>query len=159
MINIIASVGKNHELGRNGNLIWYIKDDLIFFRNLTINHDIIMGRKTFESLPRVLDKRHHVVLTRGDIDNEEVEVSSDIKALILRYKNKDVFVIGGASIYKAFINYSDNIYLTEIDDECAGADTFFPKFNKDDFYREILKDGYDEKLDIKYKHVLYKKKR
>jgi len=159
MINIIASVGKNNEIGKNGDLIWHIKDDLIFFRNMTIAHDIIMGRRTFESLPKLLDRRHHIVLTRGSIDNKKIEITTDIKALILRYKDKDAFVIGGASIYQEFIDYSDNIYLTEIEDECLDADAFFPNFNKDDFDRKVLKDCQDKKLNITYKHVLYKRKK
>ena len=158
MINIIASVGKNGELGINGNLIWHIKDDLIFFRNMTLNHDIIMGRKTFESLPKLLDRRNHIVLTRGKIDNDNIEVCNNIKALVTRYQNKDAFVIGGASIYREFIDYCENIYLTEIDDICENADTFFPEFDKSDYFKVILKRGYDRKLDVRYNHALYKRR-
>lgn len=158
MLNIIASVGKNNELGKNGNLIWHIREDLIFFRNMTINHDIIMGRKTFESLPRLLDKRNHIVLTKGNIDNKDVETVQDIKILIMRYKDKDAFIIGGSSIYQQFLEYALNIYLTEIDSICTEADTFFPEFNKENYKRKVLRIDYDDKLKIGYSHVLYKKK-
>ena len=158
MINIIASVGENNELGRKGKLIWPIREDLLFFRDKTIDHDIVMGRKTFESLPKLLDRRHHVVLTRGKINNDEVETRCDILALITRYQDKDAFVIGGETIYRQFIDYAENIYLTEIDDTCESADAFFPEFDKENYTVDILKSGYDKKLDVKYTHVLYRRR-
>ncbi len=158
MINLIASTGQNRELGKNGKLIWPIKDDLRYFRSVTIDHDIIMGRKTFESLPKLLDRRHHIVLTRNKIDNIEVEVENNIKALIARYKDIDAFVIGGASIYKQFIDYAENIYLTEIEATCEQADAYFPNFDKEKYIKEIIKENYDDKNNLKYNYVLYKRR-
>lgn len=158
MINIIAAVGKNNELGKDGSLIWPIEEDLKFFREKTIGHSIIMGRKTFESLPKLLDGRKHIVLTKSNKVIPNVEVRSYIKGIVMEFKNKDAFVIGGESIYNIFIPYSENIYLTEIDAECKKADIYFPKFDKDKYIKEIISENHDEKLDLNYRHVLYKRR-
>ena len=78
-ISMIASVGKNNELGKDNNLIWRFKEDLKFFREITTGHVIVMGRKTFESLPRMLPNRHHVVITSKDNFNDEIEVFKNIE--------------------------------------------------------------------------------
>lgn len=158
MINIIASVGQNNELGKKGDLIWPIKQDLKFFREKTIGHDVIMGRKTFESLPKLLDNRRHIVLSNKNLVIPNAEVRSYIKGLVMDYRDKDAFVIGGESIYRSFLEYAKNIYLTEIDDTCIDADTFFPYFDKSKYNREIIDEEYDNVLDLKYKHVIYKKR-
>lgn len=158
MINMIASVGQNYELGKNGNLIWPIKKDLKFFRDKTIDHDIVMGRKTFESLPKMLDRRKHIVLTKSNIVIPNAEVRSYIRGIIIDYKDKDVFIIGGSSIYKSFIDYASNIYLTEIEDTCKDADAYFPKFDKEKYERQVIDEDYDEDLKLKYSHVLYKRR-
>lgn len=158
MINMIASVGKNYELGKDGKLIWRVKKDLEFFREKTINHDIIMGRKTFDSLPKLLDGRKNIILTRSNKIIPGAEIRSYIRGIILDYRDKDAFIIGGENVYKSFIDYASNIYLTEIDDECKDADAYFPKFDKEKFNRELLDEDYDDKLDVSYRHVLYKRR-
>lgn len=158
MINIIASVGQNREIGKKGKLIWSIKEDLKYFRNVTIDHDIIMGRKTFESLPKILDRRHHIVLTKNQIDSEKVETQSNIKALLTRFENKDAFIIGGQSIYEQFIDFAQNIYLTEIEATCKEADAFFPNFDKEKYIKEIIKENYDKQTNLKYTFTLYKRR-
>ena len=158
MINIIASVGQNNELGKKGDLIWPIKKDLKFFREKTIGHDIIMGRKTFESLPKLLEKRKHIILTRSNKIIPNAEIRSYVRGIVLDYRDKDAFVIGGQSVYRSFIDYASNIYLTEIDDMCKDADAYFPKFDKKKYIREIIDEDYDEKYDVNYRHVLYKRR-
>lgn len=158
MINLIASTGQNNELGKSGKLIWPIKEDLKFFREKTIGHDIIMGRKTFESLPKLLEKRKHIVLTRGKITIPNVEIRNDIKNLITEYKNKDAFVIGGSTVYKQFIKYAQNIYLTEIEAIDLDADAFFPVFDKEKYIKTTLDEKYDETYKVNYKHILYKRR-
>lgn len=157
-INIIAAIGKNYELGKNGDLIWKLKGDMKFFRETTIGHTIVMGRKTYESLPKVLPKRKNIVISTNNILNDEIEMYKSIKDFLLKYKDIDeeIFIIGGASIYREFIDMSSKIYLTEIDDYDNSADVYFPKFNKNEFDKEILASKKEDL--ISYKHVLYKRK-
>ena len=112
MINMIAAVGQNNEIGKNGELIWPIREDLKFFRETTKGYPVIMGRKTFDSLPKVLDGRRNIVLTRQNIVLPNAEVRSYIRGLITEFKNIDAFVIGGESVYREFMPYTENIYLT-----------------------------------------------
>ena len=156
--SIIAAIGKNNELGKNNDLIWHLPGDLKFFKETTTGKTIIMGRRTFESLPRMLPNRHHIVISSSNDFPEEVEVFNSLESLLEKYKDikDELFVIGGASIYKLFLDYADKLYLTEIDAECKDAEAYFPKFNKSDFNREELLENEDN--GIKYKHVLYKRK-
>ena len=158
-LSIIAAIGKNNELGLNNNLIWHLKGDMKFFKETTIGHTIIMGRKTFESLPQLLEERKHIVLSRNNINIPNIEVFHTIEEFLSNYINTDeeIFNIGGASVYQSLLEYTDKIYLTEIE-KTAKADAYFPTFNKKDFESEILNKKTDEKTGIKYKHVLYKRR-
>ena len=155
--SIIAAIGKNRELGKDNDLIWHLPNDLKFFREVTTGKTIIMGRKTFDSLPRMLPNRKHIVISSSNNFNSEVKVYKDIKQLLLDYKNsmEELFVIGGASIYKQFIDIADKLYLTEVDAECMDASVYFPEFDKNNYEKTILKENEDN--GIKYKHVIYKK--
>lgn len=156
---LIAAIGKNGELGKNNKLIWYLPEDLKFFKDNTINHTIVMGYNTFISLPKLLNKRKHIVLTKKDISFPDGVIVFHNKESVLDYAkntNEDIFIIGGASIYKEFINESDRMILTEIDKIDNNADVYFPKFNKDIFNKEVISEHIYN--DIKYKHVLYKRK-
>lgn len=157
---LIGAIGKNGELGKNNELIWYIPDDLKFFKENTINHTIVMGYNTFLSLPKLLVKRKHIVLTRKNINlPDEVIVFHD-KDSVLKYAeshNDDIFIIGGASIYEQFINDSDRMILTEIEADNKNADVYFPKFNINEWDKEIIKEKEYENLS--YRHVLYKRKK
>ena len=157
--SIIAAIGKNNELGKDNKLIWHLPGDLKFFKETTTGKTIIMGRRTFESLPRMLPNRHHIVLSSSTDFPEEVEVYKELKDIIDNYldSEEELFVIGGASIYKAFIDYSNKLYLTLVDAEEKTADAYFPKFNEEDYDSEILGENEDE--GIKYKHVLYMKRK
>ena len=157
--SIIAAIGRNNELGKNNGLIWSLPNDLKFFKEKTTGKTIIMGRKTFESLPRMLPNRKHIVLSSSDNFPEGVESFDSLEELFQAYKNSEdeMFVIGGGSVYKAFLEYASKLYLTEVDDECKDADTFFPNFDKNDWDREFLSENSDN--GIQYKHILYKRKR
>ena len=157
-INIIAAIGKNNELGKNNDLIWKFKEDMKFFKETTMGHPIVMGRRTFESLPNILPGRENIVISTNNINNDKIMLYKSIKEFLISYKNysNDVFIIGGASLYKAFIDISSNIYLTEIDAIEKEADVYFPIFNKEEFNKEIIKEL--EENNIKYRHVLYKRK-
>lgn len=155
---IIAAIGKNRELGKDNDLIWHLPNDLKFFKQVTSNHSIIMGRKTFESLPRMLPNRKHIVLTTSENLPSEVEVYKELKQLLERYKDstEEIFIIGGASIYSQFLEHSDKLYLTEIDAEEKDADVFFPEFDKSNYTSELIKENEDN--GIKYKHMVYRRK-
>ena len=156
--SIIAAIGKNRELGKDNDLIWHLPNDLKFFKEITNNHTIIMGRNTFESLPKMLPNRKHIVLTSRDGLPKEVETYKEIKEILEKYKdtNEEIFIIGGASIYLQFLEYSDKLYLTEIVDEDINASVYFPEFDKNDYDMQYLKENIDNGLS--YKHMLYIKK-
>lgn len=159
MIKIIAAIGKNNELGKNNNLIWHLPGDLKFFKMQTEGKTVAMGRNTFNSLPKKLSNRRHIVLSDVDEfnkDTSDVQVlfnaNEFVRCCLLKAEEDDVYIIGGASIYKMFIGFADEIYLTEIDAE-ANADVYFPKFDKNVFDKEIL--GNDESLGISYSFARY----
>lgn len=157
MYTIIAAIGKNRELGRDNKLLWSLKGDLKFFKEKTTNHTIIMGRKTFESLGRLLPNRKHVVISSSNDFPEEVDVYNNIESLLSHYKDtsEELFIIGGAKIYSEFIDYATKMYLTLVDGE-FDADVYFPMFDESVWTKTVLSEN--EENGLKYKHVLYEKK-
>lgn len=155
-LSMIAAVGKGNELGKNNGLIWNIPNDLKFFKEKTIGKTVVMGASTFHSIGKPLPQRKNIVITHQNID--KVSIYKSIREFLIDYKNKteEVFIIGGASIYKEFIDYVSTIYLTEIDASDKEADTYFPEFNKQ-LYEKIILDK-NEENGIKYTHTMYKKK-
>ncbi len=130
-INIIAAVCSNGAIGRNGELLFRISEDLKRFKSLTMGRPIIMGRKTFESFPKgPLPGRRNIVITRRkDYAPEGAEVvGSPEEALNLCNDSEEVFIIGGAEIYREFLPLADALLLTEIDAAPTDADAFFPDF-------------------------------
>lgn len=157
-LTLIAAVGENLELGFNNALIWHLPDDLKFFKEKTNGKTIVMGYNTLLSLPKVLPNRRHLVLTKKNIKIDGVEIFNSKEELIneiIKIK-EEVFIIGGASIYKQFIDEANKIYLTEIK-ASEKADAYFPQFNKDDYESEII--GENINNNIEFKHVLYRKKK
>lgn len=155
-ISIIAAVGKNLELGKNNDLIWHFKEDMRFFKETTTGHTVVMGRKTFESLPKALPNRRNIVISSNpDYVAEGAEVVTDINDIYSLAENDEVFIIGGGKIYSRFINDADKLYLTEIDAAQPSADVYFPSFDKAEYIREVINnyciDG------INFSHVLYSK--
>lgn len=153
MFSIIAAIGKNRELGYKNQLVFHLKDDMQFFRETTDGRPVVMGRKTWESLPGKLKNRTNIVISRHEVEGAD-EVVSDIPNFINKHKNTDeeIFIIGGGSIYAEFLPYAKNLYLTEVN-AAAPADTFFPDFNPADYSRETVKSGTENNLDftiIKY---------
>ena len=157
MISIIAAVGKNNEIGKNNELIWHIKEDLQNFKNLTMNKYIVMGANTYASLPKRLEGRKYIVLSKHLKEIENGLVFNDFETLLefINKQNEEIMIIGGSSIYKLFIPYADKLYLTEID-STSDADTYFPDFDKRKYKYNILKENSDNEL--KYKFVIYEKK-
>ena len=156
MISIIAAIGKNNELGLNNDLIWHLPNDLKFFKEKTLNQNIVMGYNTFVSLGRVLPNRKHIVLSFEKVRLPlEVIQFNNLEDLNNYIKDKDVFIIGGASMYKQFIDKADRLYLTEIDDTHK-ADVYFPNFDKSLFDKKIL--GTNSDNGINYTFTLYERK-
>ena len=156
MISIIAAIGKNNELGLNNDLIWHLPNDLKYFKETTLNQTIVMGYNTFVSLGRVLPNRKHIVLSFEKIKlPDEVIQFNNMEELKNYIKDKDVFIIGGASMYKQFIDECDKLYLTEIDDTHK-ADAYFPKFDKNLFNKKII--GTNSDNGINYTFTLYERK-
>lgn len=159
MLSIIVAKAKNNIIGKDNKLIWNISDDLKRFKKLTEHHTIIMGRKTFESLGRVLPNRKHVVLTHNldfDIDNDNVEIVNSIHDLDKYINSKEeCFVIGGGLIYNLLLPYAQKLYITEIYEEFDG-DTFFPKINQGDWTEiERTKGPKNEKITYNYEYITY----
>lgn len=158
-LKMIAAIGKNNELGKNNDLIWKLKEDLLFFKEKTINKTVVMGDNTFFSLPKMLPNRKHIVLSIDKTNfPEEVEVFNNIEDFYKKYNktNEDIYIIGGGTIYKLFINEVEEIYLTEINAIDDMATVYFPKFNKENFIKEELCSHIED--EIEYKHVLYRRK-
>lgn len=160
MLSIIVAKSKNNVIGKDNQLIWKIPDDLKRFKNLTTGHIIIMGRKTFESIGRVLPNRFHIILSNDKnykIDNPNVKVINNINELDEYIKdNRENFVIGGATIYKLLLPKSNKLYITQIDKEFDG-DTFFPELNEKEW--KIVKEeiGPKDENDFEYRYIDYEK--
>lgn len=161
MLSIIVAKAKNNVIGKDNSLIWHLPEDLKRFKNLTTGHTIIMGRKTFESLGKVLPNRHHIVLCRDDkisINDENVEILSDISALD-KYINdeNENFVIGGATIYKLLMPNCKKMYITEINQEFDG-DVYFPEINLSEWKIIEKEQGLkNEKNPYDYEYVTYER--
>lgn len=153
----IAAVGKDKELGKDNDLVWHFSEDMKFFRRQTKGHSVVMGRKTFESLPSMLPGRHHIVISRSKPQlPEEVEVFETLHAFLEAYKDKDedIYVIGGREIYHQLLPYAKILYLTEINATCQ-ADVFFPDFDASLYHRTVL--GKESEDGIDYQFVKYEK--
>lgn len=128
MITVIAAVAQNNALGKENQLLWHLPDDFKRFKTLTSGHYIIMGRKTFESFPKPLPNRTHVIITRQSDYQPEgcIVVNSLKKAIEVCPKNEEVFVIGGGEIYRQSIAVADKLDLTKVH-ATFDADTYFPE--------------------------------
>lgn len=151
MIILIAAIGENNELGKDNGLLWHLPNDFKRFKKLTSHHFLIMGRKTFESLPGALPTRVHIVLTKNRKYGKEdaVVVYSMDEALQKAKSKKDVYIIGGGEIYKKGLKIADKMELTRVHSEFPEADTFFPDFSKDEW--ELVSEEKHEK-DEKHKY-------
>ncbi len=153
----IAAIGKNRELGYQNDLLWHLKEDMKYFRKQTKGHTIVMGRKTFESLPGLLPNRHHIVISRSKTDfGTEVECFQSIEAFLKAYESssEEIYVIGGGQIYHEMLDSSDTLLLTEIQAE-AKADAYFPDFDASQYTKTVI--DQKEEQGIVYQFVKYEK--
>ena len=143
---MIAAVGKNRELGYKNNLIWRLKEDMMHFKNTTINHHVLMGENTYISLEKPLPNRINMVLSNsGKKYPDDVLVFNSIEEFNNKRKDikDDIYIIGGASIYKEFIDKCDILLLTNINDTTKFCDVYFPEFNKENYTLEVIKESKD----------------
>ncbi len=159
---IIAAVAENNALGKDNDLLWHLPNDFKRFKALTTGHYIIMGRKTFESFPKPLPNRTHVIITRQKkyVAQENCIVVSDLKAAFaICPENQDVYIIGGGEIYKQSIDIADKMELTRVHVSQIEADTYFPEFDEKDW--ELIFEEYhssDEKHQYPFSFLTYLKK-
>lgn len=160
MLSIIVAVSKNNIIGCNNSLLWHIPEDLKRFKKITENHSIIMGRKTFESLPKVLPNRKHIILSKNKdfkVFHKDVKVINNIDEIINNFVHckEEIFVIGGGEIYNELINYTDKIYISRIQKNFIG-DTYFPHIDSNTWkisYEE--KDIFDNYSDLFFDFIIY----
>ncbi|MBK7920851.1 dihydrofolate reductase [Veillonella sp. YH-vei2232] len=161
MLALIVAVAHNRVIGKDNTLIWHLPNDLKFFKEKTTGHVIIMGRKTFESLPFLLPNREHWVITKdkGFDAPEGVRIFHSPEAVAEAAKDLDAaYVIGGAQIYEAFLPFVDVMHITEVDHTFEG-DAFFPEFDASQFeIVETIEGTVDEKNKYPHKFVTYKRK-
>ena len=128
MISIIVAIAQNGTIGDNNSLLWHIKEDMRFFRTTTSGHAVIMGRKTFESLgSKPLPKRKNIVITRSDLTFEGALTAHSLEeAIAMAEGDEEMFIIGGAQIYRAALAVADRMYITRVERDYEG-DTSFPE--------------------------------
>ncbi len=158
-ITLIAAAAENNVLGKDNQLIWHISEDLKRFKKLTQGHAIIMGRKTFESMPKALPNRTNIIITRNRKYQAKNALIAHSKEEALSFTKDDPtpFIIGGGEIYSLFLPIADVIELTRIHRSFDG-DAFFPKIKNSEW--KLISDEkhqYDDGLSFTYSYLTYKK--
>lgn len=160
MISIIVAIAENNAIGKNNDLLWHIPEDLKRFKKLTTGHSVIMGKKTYESLPRrPLPNRINIVVTDNPKDNFDqcVMVFSIEDALNKSDPSDENFIIGGASIYRQFLPFSDRLYITWVH-KSFEADVFFPEIDFSE-WKMISSEDFPPSgsNDFSYSNVIYER--
>lgn len=159
-MNLIVAVDKNWAIGKNGTLLVNIPEDMKLFREETTGKVVVMGRKTFDSLPNnsALINRTNIVLTSDrSFSNKDCLVAHDIPSLLemlKEYDTKDVYIIGGGQVYKEMLPYCDTAHITKIDYKYE-ADTFFPNLDEDPEWKITANSDEHTYFDICYEFVRY----
>lgn len=160
MLSIIACISQtNRAIGYQNRLLYHIKSDLTRFRELTTGHTIIMGRKTYESLPNgALPHRRNIVVSRSMKEMEGCEVYSNLEAALkaAEGKTEETFIIGGESIYRQSLPAAHKLYLTVVDDAPQQADAFFPEINPEEW--ELIEKEMRNENGLSFSFLTYFKK-
>ena len=156
-ISVIAAMARNHVIGINNRLPWHLPEDLKHFKTLTMGHHIVMGRKTFESLPGVLPGRTSVVITRSPVYQAPgcLVVNSIDNALAACKGDDEAFIVGGAELYAQALALADRLYLTEIQADYDG-DARFPDFDHGQ-WREVSRESHRSAAGLEYHFVTYER--
>ena len=162
MISIIVALARNRAIGLNGNLIWHLSADLKYFKRVTTGHTVIMGYKTFLSLPnqRALPNRRNIIISsRLEQAPEGFELAHSIQeAVNMVHDEEETFVIGGGSIYEQFLPHAGKLYLTRIDKEFE-ADTYFPYIDFDEWNLiDVNVVDEDPQVDFTYRFEVWERK-
>ena len=163
MLSIIVAMGQNNEIGLNNKLLWHLPEDLQRFKEITMGSAIIMGRKTFESIGRVLPNRNNIIVSKkAAIElRKDIEVVNDLFMTLEKYKSlpQETFVIGGGTIYEASLPYVDKFYITLVKNKFE-SEVFFPKL---DYNMLELIEKSETKLDgkskLEYEYLTYIRKK
>ena len=159
-ISIIVAIAQNNAIGFENKLLYWLPNDLKRFKALTTGHTIIMGRRTFESLPKgALPNRRNIVLSRQDIEFPGAQRYASLKAALSQCKDEEeVFIIGGASVYQEALPLADKLYITHIEDTPSEADAFFPEITPA-LWKETSRETHstDEKHLYPYSFVDYQR--
>ena len=162
MISIIVAVASNNAIGKNNELLWHIPEDLKRFKKLTLGHCIIMGKNTWYSLPRrPLPGRTNIVLTDDPCECIEgcISAYSVEDALAKCEKGKEIFIIGGGSVYKQFFAMADRLYITHVYKD-FDADTFFPEIDTDSWQIIEREDGMKtDDHEFEWSYITYQRKK
>lgn len=155
--SIIAAVGKNRELGKNGGLCFSLPADLKYFKKTTIGHRCLMGYNTFKSLPHKLPGRENMVVSYEEVAEADATIT-DLPEFIKIYENSDeeIFICGGGMVYQELLPHCKKLYLTEVKAECPDADTFFPEFDKSLYEKKVISEEHEN--DLAFSFVVYTKK-
>lgn len=162
MISIIVAIAQNGAIGYKGDLIYHLSADLRRFKELTTGNTVIMGRKTYESLPKgALPNRRNIVLTRQQgVSFPGTEVYSSLdEALSKCARDEKVYIMGGAQVYTQALPMADELEITLVNDTPALADTFFPEFGSDESWHLINREDHspDEKNPYPYTFLTYRR--
>lgn len=158
-MNLIVAVDQNWAIGKDGDQLVYLKEDLKRFRTLTSGHTVILGRKTLATFPggRPLKNRRNLILSRNpQFQAEGAEVFSSVEELV-QQADGDAFVIGGASVYEQLLPYCDTAYITKIH-AAFPADTYFPDLDKSEEWEIVQESESLEQDGIAYHYVTYHRK-
>ncbi len=159
MISMVVIVDEKNGIGKNNQLLCHMPADLKHFKQLTIGHPVIMGRKTFESVGKPLVQRRNIIVTTKNIEIEGCEIAHSIdEAIDLCHGEEKVAIIGGASIFEQSMNLVDTLYLTRLH-HTFDADTFFPQIDKET-WEEVETEHHpaDEKNSFAYTFITYRKR-
>ncbi len=163
MIGLIVARSANNVIGKDGKIPWFIEGEQKQFKELTTGNAIIMGRKTYMEIGRPLPNRLNIIVS-GSICNEmeailkysNVIVVRSLKKAIEAAEDMDVYIAGGYGLYKEGVKFVDRMYITEVDAEIEGGDTFFPEFDAGEF--ECEEESWQGE-DIKFRRTIYKRKK
>ena len=153
----IAAVGKNMELGTGGDLVWRIDEDLQFFRKSTLGKYIVMGRKTYDSMPKRLNERQYLVISRGTPQTQGLKTFANVEEFLdfSGTIDENIFVIGGGEIYKQLLPFCSKMILTHINQTSPHADVIFPAFDQNQW--DVTECQNFKENDITYTRITYER--
>lgn len=161
MISFLVAMDQNRLIGRNNELPWHLPNDLKYFKEVTMGHKIVMGRKTYESIGRPLPGRENIVLSTNPLFHPEgcqvFHQLDEFLSFANQNKAEEIFVIGGAIIFEKLFDYADRLYITEIQEQFDG-DTYFPAFDLNSWKLISSKEGVvDEKNIYPHRFLIYER--